>query len=497
MKVWEEIVNKALLGSEKASLTPADLPAEIAKEFEVEASSEKEDTFLKISALAYQFRQSGALPIKATHTALPEAAPELRPYCPEKANAILNTLLEEELIALLGFWLRLCLSKEQLVHPEMIPSLLNISRRRKEFRNIIMRVVGERGKWLCSLNPDWDFSSADTALEKVWSEGGAEERRELLRYLRNKDPEKGRKLIESSWATEGANEKLSFLEILKINISATDLSWLEGLKEKGQKVNTAILEVLKLIPSSAVVQHYQQVLAACVSLKTGKALLGIINKADIVISESFAFPDSIFKTGIEKLSSNKNISDTKHIIAQLMMAVPPSFLADHLQRTPDEIIELIQKDKQTAFYLPAIAISSVRFKDKSWTVKILDKADKDVEGSSIVTLLSGLEADDRNRYALKYFEEKPAEIIQLMLANNTEWSFELAKVILKFTAREVYQYNRQFYKQAIGLIPVGILDHLDSFTPSEDQKKAYWQTQRDELARLLTLKQQTLGSFNA
>ena len=497
MKAWEEIVNKALLGSEKASLTSVDLPAEIAAEFQVEESPEKEDTFLKIAALAYQFRQGGALPMKVTHATLAEAAPELLPYCSGKANAILKTLIGEELIALLGFWLRLCLSKQQLAHPEMIPSLLTIAERRKEFRHDILNVAGERGKWLCSLNPDWNFHAVNTDIEKVWSDGSAEERKELLRILRNVDPEKGRNLLGSSWATEGANEKVSFLEILKINISAVDLPWLESLKEKGQKVNAAIVEALKLIPTSAIVGEYQQVLSACVNLKTGKALLGMINKTEVVINESFAFPDSIFKTGIEKLSSNKNVSDAKHIIAQLMMAVPPSFLVDHFRRTPEEIIELFQKDKQTAFFLPAVAIASVRFNDKLWTTKIFDKAEKDVVSSSIATLLSGLKDDERNRYAQKYFDEHPAEIIQLMLTNDTEWSLELAKMVLKFTAREVYQYNRQFYKQAIALIPVNILDHLDSFTPVEEQKKPYWQTQRDELARLLNLKQQTLQSFNA
>jgi len=497
MKVWEEIVNKALMGSEKASLTSADLPAEIAAEFVVEECPEREDTFLKIAALTYQFRQSGALPGKANHATLAMAAPESLPYCSTKANAVLKTLLEEELPALLVFWLKLCLSKQQLAHPEMVPALLNIVARRKEFRPVVLIVVGERGKWLCSLNPDWNFSLTDTNAEKIWNEGSMEERREILRYLRNVDPERGRKLVESSWATEGANEKLSFLEILKINISAADLSWLESLKEKSQKVNAAILYILKFIPSSTVVQEYQQVLSACVSLKSGKALLGMINKTEIMVNESFAFPDSIFKTGIEKLSSNKNISDAKHIIAQLMMNVPPAFLARHLQRTPDEVIELFQKDKQAEFYLPPIAIASVRFKDKLWTTKILDKADKDIIVGSMATLISGLEGDEQNKYALKYFDEQPAEIIQLMLASETEWSLELAKIILKFTAREVYQYNRQFYKQAVAFIPVDILNHLESFTPAEEQQKTYWQTQRDELARLLTLKQQTLESFHA
>ena len=494
MRAWEDIVNKALLGSEKGSLSPEDLPTEIADQFDIVSSSDKEETFLRISALAFQFRQSGAIPIKSTHAAQTEAAPEIKPYCSASANAILKTLLEEELHALLNVWLERCSAKDQLAQPEILPSLLDLAGRKKEYRNVIMSVAGERGKWLCALNPQWNFA-ADSDANAIWNEGSTDDRKDLLRHLRAVHPEEGRKLLETSWATEGANEKLAFLEILKIKVSANDLAWLENLKEKGQKVNAAILQLLKLIPESTVVQEYKKILAASVNLKTGKALLGMINKTEITVNESIAFPESIFKTGIEKLSSNKTVSDNQNILAQLMMSVPPSFWESHLQRTSSEIIELLQKDKLTAFYLPAISIAAVQFNDTSWVRTILDKVDKNLIGNSVVSLLSTLPGEERIKYAVKIFEEQPAQITQLMLESETEWTFDLAKKILKHTASEVYQYNKVFYRQAVAVIPVDILDHLDSFAPGEEQKKTYWQTQRDELARLLSLKQQTLQSF--
>lgn len=496
MKAWEEIVNKALLGSEKVSLTSADLPREIGEAFDIPDAVEKEDAFLKISALAFQFRQSGAQPINATHITHPESQPETKPYCSAQASLMLKTVLEEELLSLLAFWLHVCTSKNQLAPPEMLPSLLNIATRRKEFRNEVAAVCGERGKWLAQLNTEWNYTSIDLNDETVWTEGTADERKELLRQLRIADPERARKLLENAWATEGSNEKLAFLEILKDTVSSVDVPWLESLKEKGQKVNGAILELLKLIPSSAVVQEYQRVLASVVTVKSGKALLGMINKTEIIVDESFAFPESIFKTGIEKLSSDKNISDGKHIVAQLIMAVPPSFWQAHLQRTPSEVIELFQKEKHTSFYLPALAIASARFRNNEWTKAILDKADVDLIGNSIPALLSGMSGNELDKYALKFFNEQPTQIIHLLQRAETEWSIDVAKAVLKFTAREVYQYNKQFYRQVIRLIPVSIVGQLDSFTPTEEQKKPYWQTQRDELARLLTLKQQILESFN-
>ena len=138
----------------------------------------------------------------------------------------------------------------------------------------------------------------------------------------------------------------------------------------------------------------------------------------------------------------------------------------------------------------------MRFRDQLWTTKLLENADKDVLGDAIITLMSGLSKEDQNRYALLFFDENPSQIIQLILANENEWSLDLAKRVLKYTANEGYQYNRNFYKQAVTLIPVGMISHLESSTPADFQKQSYWQTQRVELARLLTLKQQTLESFN-
>lgn len=497
MKKWDEIINKALLGSEKAPLTADDIPSDIADEFVITTSPDKEENFLKISALAYQYRQSGARALNVSTIGQPAAAPEDKTYCAARANDILKTLLEENIAVLLEVWLQMCAGKNVLAYPEIIPALLDVARQDKDLRPLIKAVTGKRGEWLCNLNPQWNFFVPQADNKTTWDNGTADERKELLLHLRNVNPEEGRQLLEASWATEGANEKVAFLEILKTNLSPADLPWLEGLKEKGQRVNAAILALLKSIHSSTVVREYQAVLSKCFSIKTGKALLGMISKTELVIDQSFEFPESIFKTGIEKLSSDKNISDHQYILSQVIMSVPPSFWTEHLQRSAAELVALFQKEKQTAFYLPALAISATRVNDTEWIQTILDKGDKDIISSVLTRLIAGLAKKDRDQYALKYFEEEPSGIIQLMLHGNHEWSFDLARKILKYTAREVYQYNKQFYRLAVAHIPTGMLDQLGSFTPDEAQRQAYWNNQRDELARLLTLKQQTLQSFNA
>ncbi|WP_276368654.1 DUF5691 domain-containing protein [Chryseolinea sp. H1M3-3] len=497
MKLWEDIINKATLGSGKLPLKSSDIPEIITQKYEVFDSQDPEEDFLRFSSLIYQYRRAGSLPLNFQHIAHAEAELEIKSYCSPKASGVLNTILEEDLMPFLKLWIKQCASKELIVTPELIPALLDIALRKKEFRKLIRDISGKRGEWLCKLNLRWNFNSSSTDQHAVWETGNSEERKELLRDLRTNNPGEALELLKTTWATEGANEKLTYLEILRINLSQSDLSWLESLKEKGQKVNAAVLDLMKSIPTSSIVAEYSNVLKNAINIKKGKALLGMVNKTNLDVSDNLTIPDIVFKSGVEKLSSDKNVSDNQYILAQLISAVPPSFWNDHLQLSAEAIIELFQKEKKTAFYIPALAIASIKFKDINWSKSILDHADPTIIDSSVAPMINSLSGKDRDGYARKFLKEKPREIIQVMIDQEEEWSLDLAKLIIHYTSNEIYNYNRSFYRPAAPLIPVAILEILESFTPTEEQKKVYWKNQSDELARLLTIKQQTLQSFTA
>jgi hypothetical protein len=376
-----------------------------------------------------------------------------------------------------------------------VPELLDMATRRKELRKSIFAVCGKRGEWLSKVNPDWDLFAAGNDADSVWQNGSPEERKNLLRELRLSNASKAIGVLQTTWESEGANEKAAFLEILKTNLSGDDLFWLQSLKEKSQKVNSVLQELLKAIPSSTIVQQYWTIVKEAVMLKSGKALLGMINKTIVDVNENLSVPDLIFKTGIEKLSSNKSVSDNQHILIQLISSVPPSLWNAHFKDNNQAVIALFQKEKKSAIYLPAVALAAIRFSDVQWVKDLIDHGDSDIMDSSIALLIRALPETERKTYLLKYITEKPNEIVQLVSEHNGEWSIDLAREVLKVTAKEVYAYNRTFYKAAVPLIPVGILSELDSFIPSEEQKKPYWKTQSDELTRLLEIKKQIIQSF--
>ncbi len=495
MKFWDGIINNATLGSAKMPLRTHDLPEFITEVIELKESTEPEEDFLLMAGLAYQYRQAGTKPLDLNLISQSLAADEELPYASSNSTNIFRTIISEDLHPLLILWLHQCELKGVLAEPELIPELLQIASRKKELRKVILTVCGKRGEWLSKLNPQWNFYAITNDIDSIWQTGKLEDRKELLRELRVVNPSKSIELLQSTWDSEGANEKAAFLEILRTNLTAIDLAWLETLKEKGQKVNSIIQDLLKSIPSSAIVQQYWNTVKDAITIKTGKALLGMINKTVIDINENLSVPDSVFKTGIEKLSSNKQVSDNQHILSQLISSVPPSNWNEHFKENNQKIIELFQKDKKSAQYLPALVLGALKFNDVEWMKDLLEHSDKELIDSSVGLLIRALPESVRDTYSLKYIKQKPQELIPILIEQDEEWSVELSRAILKFTANEVYVYNRTFYKPAVSLIPVKLLDELDSFTPSEEQKKVYWKTQSDELSRLLDIKKQILQSF--
>src|SRR5688500_13294167 len=124
MKLWEDIINKATLGSQKLPLRSVEIPEIISQEYELSDSQDSEEDFLRLSTLVYQYRQGGSLPLNFQSIVQAEAESEIKSYCSSKANGVLRTILDEELIPFLKLWLKLCVSAELIVTPDLIPELL-------------------------------------------------------------------------------------------------------------------------------------------------------------------------------------------------------------------------------------------------------------------------------------------------------------------------------------------------------------------------------------
>ncbi|HEX7167947.1 MAG TPA: DUF5691 domain-containing protein, partial [Acidimicrobiales bacterium] len=116
--------------------------------------------------------------------------------------------------------------------------------------------------WLGALNPDWGWAvgvtGADAAAtgdgavtEQVWATASRDERLRMLRTLHAADPPTARQLLDSTWTTEAAADRASFLEALAGALTDDDEPFLDAaLDDRAKSVRAVASALLDSVPRS-------------------------------------------------------------------------------------------------------------------------------------------------------------------------------------------------------------------------------------------------------
>ncbi|MEP6748966.1 MAG: DUF5691 domain-containing protein [Bacteroidota bacterium] len=493
MQFWNQIIHTALLGTDKKQLVPAELGpvlSAIAEEVAPQPAS-KEEQFLQIASLAFNYRLAGVTVLQKKEFTISTAVVEEKEYCSAAATRVLKDILLEESLPLLKFWLQACQYKKRLVTPDLLPVILKTGAAQKALQQVIIDCGGKRAEWLSQFNTDWKFSSG-ISREELWQTGTPEQRRVILQQLRKEDPAMALEWIQQTWPQEDANTKADFIKILLISLSENDITFLERLSnEKSKKVKDEALALLKKIPTSSIVQQYWNIIKQSLLVKKEKALLGMVNKTVLQVGHPSSIDETIFKTGIEKLSNNKEFTDEDYIAYQLMQNIPLSFYEAQWQLKPEEIIDLFQKNSASKRFLPALVLSIVHFSDERWAIFFMQYCT-----TFYTDIIPLLPVKQQEYYSNKFFTDQPENIIHHATQREHEWGPELAASILRHAAKSPYQYNRSFFNQHIHLIPFAIAAELERFTPTDDGFRVMWSNTSGYILKLLSLKIQTLKAFN-
>lgn len=494
MQFWDDIVNSAMIGTDKKQLDAAMLPPELVEQagtIQANATLDKEESFLQLAAVALNYRQSGSMPVIKADVDIEVAPAEEKSYSNTEAIQALKNILSEGSIPLLQIWLEYCVDKKQIVLPAMVPSLLSIGIQQKKLQWLIHSCCGRRAEWLGKFNAEWNFSSGDVP-EQVWQTGTMEMRKNVFRETRKNNPSLALEWLQQTWKDEDANAKTAFLELMHTGISEADLPFLESLSaEKSKKVKDEAMSLQRCVPSSAIVNRYQQALEQRVHLKKEKALLGLVNKAALQF-EFTALEDDIYKSGVEKLSNNKEITDEEHTLFQLIESVPPSFWQKQLQCSAEQVIQYFQKDETGKKMMPAIVTATVKFSDKQFAVSLMQYSEV-----FYIDILPLLPSQQQEHYSTKFFSTHPDSILQYALQYKKEWSFELAKLIFAHASKNPYQYSKAFFNTHINLVPASVIPEIEKFAPAEDYYKTTWSNTCEYITKLVELKHQIIKAFKA
>ena len=121
-------------------------------------------------------------------------------------------------------------------------------------------ILGERGRWLATLNARWQWAAEPLAeretgdpdaADRLWQEGTAAQRRDVLERLRATAPDSARRWLADAWKDEKPDSRLDLLCAMQTGLSAADEPFLEHvLHDRVEKVREQAAAMLLWLPES-------------------------------------------------------------------------------------------------------------------------------------------------------------------------------------------------------------------------------------------------------
>ena len=239
MTLWQDITTAALLGTERQPFTPPAAPGELGALL-ARLPADSEAALLGAAAASSLARRAGTLPPVSDAPLPSPCPPETLPVCgPRVAQGVALVLggrHREALPEMLAALARI----GRITPISLLPDLLKQGRQATELRAAILPVLGNRGRWLAAQNREWAWADQlilETAEspEQVWAEGGPQARLTALIRLRQADPARGLVLLQSTWASETADDRAAFISALDSGLGEADEAFLEAaLGDRGR-----------------------------------------------------------------------------------------------------------------------------------------------------------------------------------------------------------------------------------------------------------------------
>jgi hypothetical protein len=539
--LWNELSTAALLGTERKAFAPSSASGGFAALAGGLVAREPERGLLGTAAALSLYRRAGRTPVVDPAPPPEPAGAEARPRCSTTSVAHLAMMLSGMHQAALPEWLAALERRGARAPEEAIPGLLDIGRREPEHRPVILAAVGERGRWLAGLNPDWDFVSepdvsADTsASERFWETGTLEQRLSLARQLRATDPARARTLVASSWKQDPPEDRAKFLKAFENGLSLEDEPFLEeALDDRRKEVRTEAAERLQQLAGSRLCRRM---------VERAAPLLGLPERAVKAIVEGLAAADpggaakdfapvstapfkevelpqvcdkAMVRDGIEPKSGQSGLGERAWWLSQMVGCIPPSAWSLAWGRGPEEVVKGAIKGKWSDMLYPALVAAARRHRDAGWIETLLPHRKLAGHTVDLDALFEALPPERRERAALGLFLVDDGEVrvrfkleplgydhMQLLELVPAPWGDELAEVVLARLplnlreARYLGDALSHFLKAAGRCLPATAAAEAAAQWTVDDAMFASDRRQFDEFLALLQFRHDMLKELSA
>lgn len=375
----EDLVRTALVGTANAPHDPTTL-AEI--DALLPDGSPERRLLLQAGCLAV-YSEAGRLPRAAK---LPVPAPdEAERETPAVLTPLIASAIADEIPGL-SEWLAPRVAEVGFrLPPALLPDVLDKATALAHWHN----VLGERGRWLASQNPDWDVRLKrlappdldEATLLRIWEEGETAARVDALRALRVIDEAKARDMLADVLPKEKADARQQLVNAMAANLGMDDELLLESLlDDRAQTVRMTAADLLARLPDSAFMRRMTARADACVRWQAATpasgavarfaSFLGKRNDPVLTVEIPSELPKDWARDGIVDVA-NHGEGKRASWLRQVLSLILPARWTEAAGSEAEVLIRLMAGNDWADSLLSGCAAAACRAGDLAWAAAFL------------------------------------------------------------------------------------------------------------------------------
>jgi Family of unknown function (DUF5691) len=471
MNAWETLVASALVGANRQEPS-IDLTHPALADYETALPSQSPtQQILSAAGLIAAYQAVGNSPASViTPLLAPIAADEL-PCCSSLTTRHLSAILNESRYEpILPELLQLLAQAGQTLPPDFLPLVLDRGKRDRNLRSLILPILGTRGQWLVSQNPDWEYAlggalakpigtiieSLDLAqLPEIWATGSRSERLAALTQWRQIQPAEARQAISASWKQDKADDRQAWLEVLQTNLSLGDEEFLEvALFDRSEQVRLQAADLLNRLPSQYR-QRLTKLASQCLSIETkGKSCKIEIDLPKVGDKEWQTAGVNDKSVGITNIR-NLNLTLEEWQVLQVLIATDLDIWSGDL----DRLLDAAAKHDRNLLILTGWVKAACYQQRHDWIEALLDRSYSMLEDYHIRLLLQSL-PENAHEFTSQFFtklltaenfSDNIHRTLTAIIESSCNWSAQISSLVVQQFHKYIQQLdpekNYYYYQQ--------------------------------------------------
>ncbi|MCH2046205.1 MAG: DUF5691 domain-containing protein [Saprospiraceae bacterium] len=517
MESWKIILEQLLMGTAaRPELSPS-TESFLSDHIQGSQNVQKIETNLLTASSTHALLQkTSSIPQKFIETQVntipPKAKSEQLPECSAKTRTHLIHSIKNAYDEILVELISQLEQHQQRIPFELLPDIFTYALAQQKIQVLLHRSVGHRGLWLSQFNPKWNFIQVNNyGLQQIniFTHGKRLQRLSYLRQIRTQNPKQALELIQTYWSKESKKNKISFLEILEVNLSDLDLTFLEDcLQHPTLEVQQTSATLLNKIPNSAFNKELALYLFQIFKPKTLEINLTKDHLTTKKLNHYKILPE---------IQLFDNQPKEKHII-QLLCLLPPQLWETYTSINSLDFVDqiCIQQSKYFMEYLWAMAKASKKFGDNALWIKChqwyqaLSSQRQYAPQTNFDFLYDEMPNKVLNQICLDLLKQDGQDaisedhpVVNLLLLEEYQWTdllaLEVVQRIQNAIARDSYVFHwslKAVLKRAAVAVNPNLYDKVQYNWPEQSPSWHSWKLEVENFLAILDFRKEILAEFN-